>query len=798
MKILLVHADFIEFEPKQKAIKQAEEAMAKQRIDECLVAFTAVEKGDEKNIAKAAEMLAKEIRDVASQVKANNIVLYPYAHLSNDLSSPDAALKILKETELILKKDFSVARAPFGWYKAFTLKAKGHPLAELSREIVVGEMSKDESDETYRKLIEFLDTHKTEYRLIDHEPEGRTEIVSPMRGNKLSEAAKCIVIMVKGGNDTKHVLCVFPGDAKLDLEPVKKLFGGTYASFATPDIAEKLAGSVSGTILPFSFNPKLELIVDPVLLQNDEIYFNAARLDRSMALKTKDYIRLVKPRIEKIAQYSEQNMVSEALKKEKEELKSEWFIIEPSGKMNKIEIRDKKVTGFDFTNHPKLKKLVNYEMMKSRIVDKEPPHIKLMRRLELVEYEEGSDPGNFRYMPKGKLVKSLLEDFVTRKTIEYGAMEVETPIMYDYEHPALKSYLNRFPARQYTIVTPNKRVFLRFSACFGQFLMAKDATISYRNLPMRFYELTRYSFRVEQRGELAGLRRLRSFTMPDCHALCKDFTQAKEEMLRRFELADKVTKGSGLERNDMEFAVRVVKDFFDEHKDFVFSLIKKWGKPAMVEVWDKRFFYFVLKHEWNFIDALDKAATLTTDQIDVENAERYGIMYTDADNKKKYPLILHLSPSGAIERVIYALLEKQQIKKDEAEKNKQKYNQVLPLWLSPTQIRLCPVNDSFINLAEEVAGKIEKEDIRVDVDDRTESVQKKIRDSEMEWVPLTVVIGEKEEKEKKYATRFRETGKVESLALKEIIEHVKSRTKDFPFKPLPLPRSLTKRPVFLG
>ncbi len=636
MKILLVHADFIEFEPKQKAIKQAEESGVKKRVDECLVAFTAVEKGDERNLPKAAEMLAKEIKDVASQVKADNIVLYPYAHLSKDLSSPDAAMKILKETELILKKDFSVAHAPFGWYKAFTLKAKGHPLAELSREIIISEGPESKKDE------------------------------------------------------------------------------------------------------------------------------------------------------------------SEALKKEKEELKSEWYIIVQSGKMTKIEISDKNVTGFDFKEHQKLKKLVNYEMMKSRIVDKEPPHIKLMRRLELVEYEEGSDPGNFRYMPKGKLVKSLLEDFVTRKTIEYGAMEVETPIMYDYEHPALKSYLNRFPARQYTIVTPNKRVFLRFSACFGQFLMAKDATISYRNLPMRFYELTRYSFRVEQRGELAGLRRLRSFTMPDCHALCKDFAQAKEEMLRRFELADKVTKGSGLERDDMEFAIRVVKDFFEEHKDFVFSLIKKWGKPAMVEIWDKRFFYFVLKHEWNFIDALDKAATLTTDQIDVENAERYGIMYTDADNKRKYPLILHLSPSGAIERVIYALLEKQQIKKEEAEKNKQKYNQMLPMWLSPTQVRLCPVNDSFINLAEEVADKIEKEDIRVDVDDRTESVQKKIRDSEMEWVPMTVVIGEKEEKEKKYATRFRETGKVESLELKEIIAHVKSRTKGFPYKPLPLSRSLTKRPVFLG
>src|SRR5436853_7526730 len=95
-------------------------------------------------------------------------------------------------------------------------------------------------------------------------------------------------------------------------------------------------------------------------------------------------------------------------------------------------------------------------------------------------------------------------------------MEVESPVMYDFEHPALKSYLARFPARQYIVQTPNKRAFLRFSACFGQFLIMKDMVISYKQLPLPLYELTRYSFRAEQRGELAGLRRLRAFTMPDC------------------------------------------------------------------------------------------------------------------------------------------------------------------------------------------------------------------------------------------------------------------------------------------
>ncbi len=157
------------------------------------------------------------------------------------------------------------------------------------------------TEDTYTRLISLLDEHHAQYRLIDHAPEGRTEVVSPLRGNRLSQAAKCIVVMVKLGKKvTKYVLAVYPGDARLDLNALKSLLGGTYVSFASPDIAERLAGSVAGTILPFSFSPELELIVDPSLLENDELFFNAARLDRSMALRTKDYADIAKPRLEHI------------------------------------------------------------------------------------------------------------------------------------------------------------------------------------------------------------------------------------------------------------------------------------------------------------------------------------------------------------------------------------------------------------------------------------------------------------------------------------------------------------------
>ncbi|MFP3986163.1 YbaK/EbsC family protein [Streptomyces sp. E11-3] len=155
----------------------------------------------------------------------------------------------------------------------------------------------------YDKLIGLLGEHSATYRVIEHEPEGATEAVSALRGNTLAQAAKCIVVMVKVTKKSKrYVLAVVPGNRRVDLGAVKALFDGVYAGFATPEVAERLAGSVSGTILPFSFDPELELVVDPALLEHEELYFNAARLDRSLALRTADYESIAQPRRAPISQ----------------------------------------------------------------------------------------------------------------------------------------------------------------------------------------------------------------------------------------------------------------------------------------------------------------------------------------------------------------------------------------------------------------------------------------------------------------------------------------------------------------
>ncbi len=621
MRILALHSDFIEFEAKKKAIKEPEELKNKaEKIGESLVVFTAVEKRDEKNPEGSAKNLVLNIKDIASQVKEKIIVLYPYVHLSNEPSDPKTALQVLDSAEKELKKEFKVHRSPFGWYKSFNIKVKGHPLAELSRE----------------------------------------------------------------------------------------------------------------------FGP------------------------------------------EEVKEEAE----SEAVKKERK-LTSYWHILDKDGKLYDV---DK----FDYKGHDKLKKFAFYEKEKSRAVKQEPAHVALMKKLELVDYEPASDGGNLRYYPKGRLMKKLIEEYVTDRVIEYGGVEVETPIMYDMAHPALSKYLAKFPARQYQIKSDKRKFFLRFSACFGQFLMAHDATISYRNLPLKLYELTRYSFRREQSGELTGLRRLRAFTMPDVHAIVADLKQAMDEYKIRFDLSLDVLGKMGIQKDDLEMALRTTKDFFEKNKAFILDLVKKLGKPILLEMWDERIFYFILKYEFNFVDTLDKASALSTDQIDIENAERYDMKFTDKDGKLKYPLILHCSPSGAIERVMYSLLEKA------AFDMKVGNVPMLPLWLNPTQVRVIPVSEEFNDYALKITDDIRKENVRADMDDRQLHVGKKIREGETNWVSYIVVVGEKEKASGKLAVRIRGVKEQKNMKTEELVKEIRDKTKGMPFKPLALPKELSKRPIFVG
>ncbi len=474
---------------------------------------------------------------------------------------------------------------------------------------------------------------------------------------------------------------------------------------------------------------------------------------------------------------------SHALKSESK-IKSYWYILSPDGSMRGI-------SEFNFQRSKNLEILSRYETAKKRGVDAPPPHVALMKKLAIADYEPASDSGNIRFYPNGRLIKSLIERYVTERVRRYGGYEVETPIMYDAHHPSMESYFNRFPARQYSVDSEGKDLFLRFAACFGQFLIASDLQMSYRNLPYRLYELTRYSFRREQSGELVGLRRLRAFTMPDCHAFCKDMPQAVDELRVRFELSRDVLSHLGIDEGDYEMAIRFTEDFYNEHRDTVNQLVREHGRPVLVEMWKQKFFYFVLKWEFNYIDDLGKASAMSTDQIDVENGSRYGIEFVDEDNRPQNPIILHNSPSGAVERVIYALLEKAALNSRHGKKPS------LPLWLAPTQVRVVPVTEEFLEFGIGLAEKIAGNSIRADVDDRNESIRKRIRSAEMEWIRYILVVGQKETDSGSLNVRDRETGRTTTVPLEDLVAGIMEQTAGMPTAGLNMPMLLSKRPQIM-
>lgn len=156
--------------------------------------------------------------------------------------------------------------------------------------------------DTYDRLITLLDTSSVDYQLIDHAPEGTTDAVCALRGHPASEAAKCIVLRVKvDRRTTRHVLAVVPGDRRVDLDAIRTLFTARYVGFSDAETAERLARAIPGTVLPFSFDPELEVVADPDVIKQPRLYFNAARLDRSLCLSGPDYERSANPRVEPIA-----------------------------------------------------------------------------------------------------------------------------------------------------------------------------------------------------------------------------------------------------------------------------------------------------------------------------------------------------------------------------------------------------------------------------------------------------------------------------------------------------------------
>ncbi len=624
--MLQIHSDGFAYEAKRKALKNAEAVKEKfyKTEDSCLVNFIASETTDAKDVAATSKATADMIASSAKEVKEKNIVIYPWVHLTENPSKPGVALKLLKSvTKELNERGFNVVRAPFGWYKAFEIHCKGHPLAERSKVLDISKVIAKDAD-----------------------------------------------VEVTEGEDL------------------------------TALVAE-------------------------------------------------------------------------------EKTTSAFFIMEPGGKVT--DLKD-----FNYAKYKELKLYVDYETAKDRTAKEPPPHIELMKQLELVDYEPGSDAGNFRWPPRGLTLRKAIEERVTAEMVDYGAHVLQTPLIYDYQHPSLKAYLQRFPSRQYVVKSGDHDYFARFSACFGQFLLISQATVSHKQLPLKLFEIAP-SYRREQSGELAGMRRLRAFTMPDIHEIVADEDMAKEAVMRQIEFVEKLHIELEV---SYEVSFRIFRAFYEENIDFMEKVVDRIGKPVLIEVYDEMYAYFVFKGEWNVVDAQKKAGCLGTIQIDVENGERFNITYVDEDGKEQHPLILHTSPSGAIERILYGVLE-------QAHKNKMLGKvPYLPLWMTPVQVRFVPVDDTFVKYCLELGKSLDETGIRYEIDDRSQTVGKKVRSAEKLWVPYIAVIGEREQKSGELAIRRRELKDQVKMTIGELSKEIQEKTKFAPKQRLLLPNLVSKQAIF--
>jgi threonyl-tRNA synthetase len=330
---------------------------------------------------------------------------------------------------------------------------------------------------------------------------------------------------------------------------------------------------------------------------------------------------------------------------------------------------------------------------------------------------------------------------------------------------------------------------LRFAACFGMFSIMRDMHISPNHLPMKMYELSTYSFRHEQKGEVIGLKRLRAFTMPDMHSLCLDMPQA----LKCFEEQLAMGWQTGIDfETKLVAAFRCTEEFYKENEAWVKKIVKDSNCPMLIEILSDRVHYWVAKIDLAAIDGQNRPIENPTVQIDVESSVRFNIKYHKEDGTPVHPPILHCSPTGSVERVMCAILENVSTQAVPS----------LPTWLSPVQVRVVPVTEKQLAFAEDLVKTINAAQIRCDLDDRNETMGKKVREAGMDWVPYVVVVGDEEVASNKLTVTVRKKSQPnkpfkEQLTTDALIAAVQNDNEGKPFRPLYTPRKLSMKARYI-
>jgi threonyl-tRNA synthetase len=394
-----------------------------------------------------------------------------------------------------------------------------------------------------------------------------------------------------------------------------------------------------------------------------------------------------------------------------------------------------RIYGVAFSNQKELDEYL--EMLEEA---KKRDHRKLGKELELFDMSESVGGGLPLWLPKGAFIRKKLEDYMYNIEKEAGYDLVNTPILAHEKLYKKSGHLSHYKEDMYNpIDIEGEKYYLKPMNCPHHHMIFQTKTRSYRELPIRLSEFG-LIHRFERSGVLTGLIRARCFTQNDAHIYCSP-EQLKSELVNVLKLIKKVYTDFDIENYWYRLSL---PDFSDKEKFGDIENEKLWDDSAetarealkasgdkYVEAVGEAAFYGP-KIDVQIKNVLGKEDTIATVQIDFFMPERFDLEYIDDKGERKRPVIIHRAIMGSFDRFFAFLLEKTA--------------GAFPLWLAPTQVQLIPVSDKFIKFAEKVSVDLKKNNIRVDIDQTTESVGKKIRNAELMKIPYMVVVGEKEEK----------------------------------------------------
>ena len=389
---------------------------------------------------------------------------------------------------------------------------------------------------------------------------------------------------------------------------------------------------------------------------------------------------------------------------------------------------------------------------------KKRDHRKLGRELDLFDiYEEG--PGFPFFLPKGMVLRNILEDFWREEHRKNGYQEIKTPIILNQDLWHRSGHWDHYKDNMYTTVIDGNDYAIKPMNCPGGMLVYKRRIHSYRDLPQRMAELG-LVHRHELSGALHGLMRVRCFTQDDAHIFMTP-DQIESEILGVMRMIDSFYSVFGF-KYSLELSTRPDDSMgTDEQWETATEALRRAlednGKPYTVNEGDGAF--YGPKIDFHLEDSIGRTWQCGTIQLDFQMPERFDLSYVGQDNERHRPVMTHRVIFGSIERFIAILTEH--------------YAGAFPLWLNPVQIKILSINERNIEWCNEIEKKLTAEGFRVESDHRSEKLGFKLREAQLQKLPYMIVIGDNEVGERKAAVRSRRDGDLGSMTPDEFIERCK-------------------------